>query len=169
MIRQKTPWIVIEKNLWSIQGSDQTIWRSLLRNAEWHPVALPNTMATLHQSDFLPIRYLFTELELLPNHKRFPKNIFVGCGMQTGDAYSSQHLVSSYFGLAYVVLVETNSFPELDVIFPDYAIRTSVGTFSVLLQSKYTLTFKRNVDETIQNCRVKKNVRHVHNLKSEWV
>ena len=38
-----------------------------------------------------------------------------------------------HFGLAYVLLVETNPFPELVVIFLDYAPRTSLGTFSILL------------------------------------
>ena len=36
-------------------------------------------------------------------------------------------------GLAYVLLVETNPFPELVIIFPDYALRISIGTFSILL------------------------------------
>ena len=37
------------------------------------------------------------------------------------------------FGLAYILLVETNPFSELVVIFTDYALRISVGTFSILL------------------------------------
>ena len=36
-------------------------------------------------------------------------------------------------GLAYVLLVETNPFSELVVIFPDYTLRISLGTFSILL------------------------------------
>ena len=36
-------------------------------------------------------------------------------------------------GLAYVLLVETNHFPELVVIVSDYALRISLGTFSILL------------------------------------
>ena len=36
-------------------------------------------------------------------------------------------------GLAYVLLVETNPFSELVVIFPDYALRISLGTFSIFL------------------------------------
>ena len=36
-------------------------------------------------------------------------------------------------GLAYVLLVETNPFSELVVIFPDYALRISLGTFSILI------------------------------------
>ena len=35
-------------------------------------------------------------------------------------------------GLAYVLLVETNPFSELVVIFPDCALRISLGTFSIL-------------------------------------
>ena len=35
-------------------------------------------------------------------------------------------------GLAYVLLVETNPFSELVVIFPDYAFRISLGTFLIL-------------------------------------
>ena len=38
-------------------------------------------------------------------------------------------------GLAYVLLVETIPFSELVVIFPDYALRISLGTFSILLLS----------------------------------
>ena len=37
------------------------------------------------------------------------------------------------FGLAYILLVETNPFSELFVIFTDYALRISLGTFSILL------------------------------------
>ena len=53
--------------------------------------------------------------------------------MPTGDAYSSGPLIPSYLGLAYALIVETDPYPELAVIFPDYAIRTSLGTFSILL------------------------------------
>ena len=47
------------------------------------------------------------------------------------------------FGLAfiYVLLVETNAFPELIVIFPDYALRTPLGTLLILLVSDHTLLF----------------------------
>ena len=39
-------------------------------------------------------------------------------------------------GLAYVLLVETNPFSEL-VVFMDYALRKSLGTFSILLPVKF--------------------------------
>ena len=42
-------------------------------------------------------------------------------------------------GLAYVLLVETNPFYERVVIFPDYALRISLGTFSILLPNVYGL------------------------------
>ena len=38
-----------------------------------------------------------------------------------------------HLGLAYVLLVETNPFSELVVIFTDNAIQISLGTFSILL------------------------------------
>ena len=90
---------------------------------EWHFVAWPFTMTTLHRSDFIPNPDHITELDYLPNYERFPWNICNGCSMPTGDTYSSEHLVPSDLGLAYVLLVETNPFPEL-VIFPDYTLRT---------------------------------------------
>ena len=42
---------------------------------------------------------LCTELDLLPNFEWFPKNIYDGCGMPTGDAYSSGHLIPSHWDL----------------------------------------------------------------------
>ena len=39
-------------------------------------------------------------------------------------------------GIAYVLLVETNSFSEFIVISPDYALRISLGTFSILFCCK---------------------------------
>ena len=41
-IRQGTLENVIEKVLWSIRGSYQTIWSSSLTNANWHSVAWPS-------------------------------------------------------------------------------------------------------------------------------
>ena len=115
-IRQGMLEIVIEEVSWSIRESYQTIRSSTLTDAKWHSVACPNTMTTLHRSDFIPIREPFTEVDLLPTYKSFPLNICDGCRILTGDAYSSGHLVPSNSGLAYVILVETNPFRELVVI-----------------------------------------------------
>ena len=69
VIRQGTLEIVIEEVLWSIRGSYQIIRSSYLK--KWHSVARPNTMTNIHRSDFIPIRDLFTELDLLPIFERF--------------------------------------------------------------------------------------------------
>ena len=87
---------------------------------------------TKYNDNPLPIRLytnLFEWTLLLLNYDRFPKNIWDGCSMLTGDAYISGHLVP---WLAYALLVETNLFFELIVIVPDYAIRMSLSNFSIL-------------------------------------
>ena len=73
----------------------------------------------------------------------FHRTFCDGCFMPTGDAYLSGHLVLSHFGLAYiyVLLVQTNLFPEF-VIFPDYAIRTSLGTFSILPSASVFIIYR---------------------------
>ena len=53
---------------------------------------------TIFNDNPLLIR-LCTELDLLPNFEWFPYNICDGCGMPTGDAYSSGHLVPSLWDL----------------------------------------------------------------------
>ena len=52
----------------------------------------------------------------------------------TGVAYRQGTLTPLYtWGLAYVLLVEANPFSELGRIFPDYALRISLGTFLIFL------------------------------------
>ena len=58
-----------------------------LTNVKWHSVAWPYTMTTLHRSEFMPIRDLITELDLLPNYERFSYGICDGRDMPTGNAY----------------------------------------------------------------------------------
>ena len=48
--------------------------------------------------------------------------------------HSDNASVLLYF--AYVLLVETNIFPEPVVFFPDYSLRTSLGTLSILLNDQ---------------------------------
>ena len=129
-IRQRKLEIVIEEVLWSIRGSYQTIWSSALSNVKWHSVASPDTMTTLHRLDYILIRDLVTELDLSPNYKRFPYLQTFTTGIT--DACSSGHLVQYHLALAYDLLVETNPLSEL-VIFPDYSLRTAIGTLSILL------------------------------------
>ena len=47
---------------------------------------------------------------------RFPWNICNGCGMLTGNAYSSERLVPSLWDLHFL-LVETNPFPNLSLFY----------------------------------------------------
>ena len=49
----------------------------------------------------------FTDFDVITEY-RFPKGICNGCGMPTGDAYSSGHLVLSHFGTCMCSNVETN-------------------------------------------------------------
>ena len=51
--------------------------------------------------------WLFTDFDVITEY-RFPKGICNGCGMPTGDAYSSGHLVLSHFGTCMCSNVETN-------------------------------------------------------------
>ena len=53
---------------------------------------------TIYNDKPLLIR-LCTKLDLLPNFEWFPLHICDGCGMPTGDAYSSGHLVPSFWDL----------------------------------------------------------------------
>ena len=52
----------------------------------------------IYNDNLLLIR-LCTELDLLPNFEWFLENICDGCGMPTGDAYSSGLLVPSLWDL----------------------------------------------------------------------
>ena len=100
--------IVIEEVLWSIRGSYKNT--KFLSHECWV------TFYSLDKyNDNLPqIRLCtnpwtrpFTDLrEVFIEHLRPPS-------MLTGDAYSYGHFVPSHLGLAYVLLVETNLFPEL--------------------------------------------------------
>ena len=67
VIAWNRPW----RSFWSIRGSYQTIRSSSLLNAYRHSVAWPNTMTTLHRSEFITIHDLFTELDLLPTYETF--------------------------------------------------------------------------------------------------
>ena len=77
----------------------------------------PNTDWTLWQFVTL-LRYLtfFTESDILPNIG-FHRASATVVAFQQGALTSPLHLVPSHSGLSYVLLVETNSFPELVVIF----------------------------------------------------
>ena len=73
---------------------------------------------TLNWSNITPILEPITELDLITNFDLITKFREVsiehcnGCGYPTEDAYSSRHLVLSYLGLAFVLMLR-QFFPEL--------------------------------------------------------
>ena len=87
---------------------------------------------TIYNDNSLLIR-LCIELDLLPNFERSPENICDECGMPTMNAYSSGHLLPSLWDLHIFYLLRPILFFELVITFPDYALRISLGTFSILL------------------------------------
>ena len=94
-------------------------------------------MNTLHTSDFI------TNVTLLPTstfyrimrcfHRASQRVWYADMGRVRLRTPGPVHL-----GLAYVLLFVTNPFPELVVISPDYALRTSLGTFSILRFTPHT-------------------------------
>ena len=78
----------------------------------------------------------FTDFDVITEY-RFPKGICNECGMPTGDAYPSGHLVPSpILGLANAPIVETK-FLELAMSLLDFSSRIPLGTFSILLIDLY--------------------------------
>ena len=75
--------------------SELTSYRTWLLSLNWHH----------HLMTFYLI-WLLTEFDI--TEYRFPLGICSGCGMLTGDAYSSGHLVLSHFGTCMCSNVETN-------------------------------------------------------------
>ena len=63
--------------------------------------------------------------------------------MPTGDAYSFGHLVPSLWGLAYVLLVETNPFPNLSLFFRTmlFEYPSVLSRFCLVLENGYYDSF----------------------------
>ena len=96
-------------------GSYKTIRSSSLTNAKLHSVAWPNTMTALHRSGFIPIR------DLLPNSTlhwlmRGFNRTFATCEACWQETLTPPD-TWSYLGLVYVILFETNFFPNLSLFF----------------------------------------------------
>ena len=86
-----------------------------------------------NQSDFSPFSWPWYRLWPSPNYEWFPWSICNWCGMPTGNAYPSRHLVPSpILGLANAPIVETKVL-ELAMSLLDFSPRIPLGTFSVLL------------------------------------
>ena len=118
--------IVIEEVLWSIRGSYQTIWSFPLTNVKWHSVTWPYTMTTPYWSDFVPNSTFYRILSGF--HMTFATGVACRQGTLTPpDTWSRP------FGTCICSTCRDQSFSELVVILPDYALRISLGTFSILL------------------------------------
>ena len=74
-----------------------TTYLTWLISLNWH-----------HQLTTFSLIWLLIEFDI--TDYRFPWDICNGCGMLTGDAYSSGHLVLSHFGTCMCSNVETNLF-----------------------------------------------------------
>ena len=84
-----------------------------------------------------PIRLSTNFMTFIPSltftdYEWFPWSICNGCGMPSGNAYPSRHLVPSpLVGLACVPIVETR-FLELAMSLIDFSPQIPLGTFSIL-------------------------------------
>ena len=113
----------------------QTIWSSPLTNAKWHSVAwqnalTPSTDQTLYQSvSFVP-KSTFNRIKR-GFHRIFATVVKWRQGTLTPpDSWTPGPVP---FGTCICSTCWDHPFPLLVVIFPDYALRTSLGTFSILL------------------------------------
>ena len=83
----------------------------VLSHMEFADVLLlrPLTLSIIHYTSLwhLSLTWLLTDFDAITVH-RFPWGICNGCGVPTGDAYSSGHLVLSHFGTCMCSNVETN-------------------------------------------------------------
>ena len=93
-------------------GSYSAIWNIPLTNVKWHSDPWPTVTSQ-------PIRLFTNFMTLIPSltftdYEWFQWGICHGCGMPSGSAYPSGHLVPSpIVGLACALIVETR-FLELD-------------------------------------------------------
>ena len=96
--------------LWSIRGFYQTIWSFPLTNVKWHSVTWPYTMTTPYWSDFVPNSTFYRILSGSIEHLR-----------RVWHADRGRLLLWTPgpvpLGLAYVLLVETNPFPNLSLFY----------------------------------------------------
>ena len=92
----------------------------------WHSVTWPYTMTTPYWSDFVPNSTFYRILSGF--HRTFATGVACRQGTLTPpDTWSRP------FGTCICSTCWDQSFSELVVILPDYALRISLGTFSILL------------------------------------
>ena len=145
-IRQGTLDIVIEEVFWSIRGSYQTIWSFPLTNVKWHSVNWPYTMTTPYWSDFVPNSTFYRILS------GFHRTSATGVACRQGTL-TPPDTWSRPLGTCICSTCWDQFFSELVVIFPDYALRISLGTFSIFLMTRlfrwYHKFWSRDLDRDL--------------------
>ena len=119
-------------------GSYQTIWSFPHTNVKWHSVTWSYTMTTPYWSDFVPNSTFYRILSGF--HRTFATG--VACRQET---LTPQDTWSRPFGTCICSTCWDQSFSELVVILPDYALRISLGTFSILLQYRIKFFQRKNL------------------------
>ena len=101
-------------------------WSFPHTKVKWHSVTWPYTMTTPYWSDFIPNSTFYRILSGF--HRTYATGVACRQGTLTPpDTWSRP------FGTCICSTCWDQSFSELVVILPDYALRISLGTFSILL------------------------------------
>ena len=107
---------------------------SHLKNVKCHSVTWPYTMTTPYWTDFVPNSTFYRILSGF--HRTFATDVACRQGTLTPpDTWSRP------FGTCICSTCWGQSFSELVVILPDYALRISLGTFSILLCNFFVALF----------------------------
>ena len=112
-----------------IRGSYQTIWSFPLTNVKWHSVTWPYTMTTPYWSDFVPNSTFYRILSGF--HRSFATG--VACRHRT---LTPPDTLSRPFGTCIGSTCWDQSFSELVIILPGYALRISLVLFRFCLIEK---------------------------------
>ena len=119
------------------RGSYLTIWSFPLTNVKWHSVTWPYKMTTPYWSDFVPNLTFYRILSGF--HGTFATG--VACRQGTLTPTDTWSLA---FGTCICSTCWDQSFFRTSRYFPDYALRISLGTFSILLSNWHhtNITYK---------------------------
>ena len=135
--------IVIQEVLWSIRGSYSAVWSTPLTNVKWHSDPWQTVTSQ-------PIRLSTISW---PGYRTWPSSIMSGFhgAFATGVACQQGTLTlpdtwlytSPIVGRACAPIVETR-FLELAMSLLDFSPRITLGTFSILLNTKVTMKVTRS-------------------------
>ena len=122
-------------------------WSFPLTNVKWHSVTWPFTTTTPYWSDFVPNSTFYRILSGF--HRTFATGVACRQGTLTPpDTWSRP------FGTCICSTCWDKSFSELVVILPDYALRISLGTFSILLWALQDVYKQRDFQQGVDGDQV---------------